>query len=67
MKARPAIARLARALQAYPACMGGWCVKRDQCVLHTIQPRAVVVERACPKGQDNPVSALTHGPLRSAA
>lgn len=51
-------ASIRRALLAFPACMGGWCIKRDACALHLTQPREQVVERLCQRGQENPVAVL---------
>lgn len=36
-----------------PACMGGWCAKRELCGDYNAK-RKRVVERLCPKGQDDP-------------
>ena len=33
-----------------PACMGGWCSRRDRC-RHYVEPRRVIVERMCERGQ----------------
>lgn len=39
-----------------PACMGGWCRKRDNCISYRSVSRVYVVERICPKGQDKPLA-----------
>jgi hypothetical protein len=37
-----------------PACAGGWCKKREQCADYHAVHRTSIVERLCPKGQDEP-------------
>lgn len=41
-------------MSVIPACMGGFCAKRDRCVNH-IAPNAMrenPIERICPKGAE---------------
>lgn len=35
-----------------PACMGGWCAKRDHCPYFHAVKRTAPAERLCPPGQD---------------
>jgi len=37
-----------------PACMGGWCRRRDECADYHATYRALVAERLCPPGEDKP-------------
>jgi hypothetical protein len=37
-----------------PACMGGWCLKREACADYHATDRAVIEDRLCPPGQDDP-------------
>lgn len=40
-----------------PACLGGWCTKRDRCARHTQADRSEVAERLCKRGHEQPESA----------
>lgn len=35
-----------------PACMGGWCRRREDCARYHAQNREAPVERLCEPGQD---------------
>ena len=37
-----------------PACMGGFCVRRNACERHLTPDRAHVVERLCGRGEEMP-------------
>lgn len=36
---------------AHISCMGGWCDRRESCVLHTTPDRSHPVDRLCERGQ----------------
>ena len=42
------------ALAILPACLGGWCTRREQCGRHLTAYRDFVVERLCQRGHEQP-------------
>ena len=37
-----------------PACMGGWCRRREGCADYHATDRKQIAERLCAKGEDRP-------------
>ena len=50
----PWLAVTPSAMASLPACMGGWCTKRDQCGRHLTSDRRNFVERLCQPGDEQP-------------
>lgn len=43
-----------------PACMGGWCTRRDRCPHHHAADRRAPAERLCLPRQDGVMVRITH-------
>lgn len=47
-----------------PACMGGFCPRRDHCQRHVTSHRDFVVERLCARGHESPWPVIVITPAR---